>query len=74
MEDEMTNFVICRSDQGDGGWSLHAPGATDEQIACGDAPYIICGPSEWDAQKGDWARPNAADYQAAAAESCQIKI
>ncbi len=56
----MTNFVLCRSDHGDGGWSLHAPGATDEAIACGDAPPIISGPSEWD--KGDWDRPNAADY------------
>lgn len=25
------------------GWSFHAPGSTDEQIADGSAPYIVCG-------------------------------
>lgn len=30
-------FVLCRSDDGHGGWSLHAPGSTNEQIASGDA-------------------------------------
>lgn len=46
------DFVICRSRDG---WSLHAPGATDEEIAAGDAPYLVCGPGE----------PVAADYEEA---------
>lgn len=25
------------------GWSFHAPGSTDEEIADGSAPYITCG-------------------------------
>lgn len=25
------------------GWSLHEPGSTDEQIASGDAPYLVSG-------------------------------
>lgn len=35
------NYVICQSADG---WSVHAPGSTDEQIAAGDAPYILSGP------------------------------
>ena len=54
-------FVLCRSDTGDGGWSLHAPGSTDEQIAEGDAPPFVSGPSDWQAEDG-WTRPNADDY------------
>lgn len=33
------------------GWSLHAPGSTDEAIADGSAPCILCGEG----------RPTAAD-------------
>jgi hypothetical protein len=58
----MNDFVLCRSDNGDGGWSLHAPGSSDEDIATGEAPYLVCGPAEWDNEQGDWNRPNAADY------------
>lgn len=42
------DLVLCESPDG---WSLHAPGSTDEAIACGDAPYILSGegsPSEQD--------------------------
>jgi hypothetical protein len=60
-------LVLCRSDNGDGGWSLHAPGSTDEQIACGDAPYLASGPAEIDEQTGEWNRPNAEDYATARA-------
>lgn len=60
------NFVLCRSDTGDGGWSLHAPGSTDEEIGSGDAPYLVSGPAGWDEEKGDWSRPDEADYRAAA--------
>ena len=58
------DFVLCCSDTGDGGWSLHAPGSTDEDIASGDAPYLVSGPAE--AVDGGWDRPNDADYLAAA--------
>lgn len=37
------------------GWSLHAPGATREDIALGDEPYLVAGDGE----------PTAADYDAA---------
>jgi hypothetical protein len=34
------DLVLCvRPD----GWSLHAPGSSDEDIASGDAPYILVG-------------------------------
>lgn len=46
------DLVLCQSADG---WSLHAPGSTDEDIASGDAPYIVSGPGE----------PTAADYSAA---------
>lgn len=34
------DLVLCESADG---WSLHAPGSTDEQIAQGDAPYLVTG-------------------------------
>lgn len=37
------NLVLTRSDAGDGGWSLHAPGTTDEQIAEGDVAPLLTG-------------------------------
>lgn len=45
-------LVLCESPDG---WSLHAPGSTDEEIATGDAPYLVSGPGE----------PTKADYDAA---------
>lgn len=57
MDDKL---VLCRSDAGDGGWSLHPPGTTDEAIASGDARILASGEAE---RVGDgWNRPNAADY------------
>lgn len=56
------DLILCRSDMLDGGWSLHAPDATDEQIAEGEALPLLDGPAEWDAAAGDWNRPNDADY------------
>jgi hypothetical protein len=35
------DFVICESADG---FSLHAPGSSDEAIANGDAPYLISEP------------------------------
>lgn len=34
------DLVLCESADG---WSLHAPGSTDAQIASGDAPYLVSG-------------------------------
>ena len=58
-------YVLVRSDLGDGGWSLHAPGATDDAIATGAAPALVTGPATW--QDGAWSRPDARDYAAARA-------
>ena len=59
----MANLILCRSDAGDGGWSLHPPGTTDEAIANGDARILACGEAERDG--AGWDRPNAADYRKA---------
>lgn len=48
-------FVLCESADG---WSLHAPGSTDEEIASGDAVYLACGEGN----------PTQADYDAARAK------
>lgn len=61
-----TKLVLCRSDRGDGGWSLHAPGSTDEAIRDGDAPVLLSG--EADLYETGWDRPNAGDYRAARAK------
>ena len=45
---DIDDLVLCESPDG---WSLHAPGSTDENIASGDAPYILSGtgsPTETD--------------------------
>lgn len=62
------NLVLVRSDAGDGGWSLHAPWATDEQIADGSEPPLMSGPADWVESRGsevEWNRPNSLDYQQA---------
>lgn len=41
-----TNLVVCESADG---WSLHAPDATDEAIASGDAPPILTG--AWESEE-----------------------
>lgn len=38
-----TAFNLCASADG---WSLHAPDSTDDDIANGDAPYIVSGEGE----------------------------
>ena len=60
------DLVLCRSDCGDGGWSLHPAVSTDEQIASGDAPVLVSGTAQW--VDGDWDRPNAQDYASARGE------
>lgn len=57
-------LVLCRSDHGDGGWSLHAPGSTDEDIASGDAPALLTGTARRGADSA-WSRPSVRDYAAA---------
>jgi hypothetical protein len=64
MTPTVNDLVLCRSDTGDGGWSLHPPGSTDEQIASGDAPYLLSGDSKKN-KFGRWSRPNAKDYRMA---------
>lgn len=49
------DLVLCQSADG---WSLHAPGSTDEDIASGDAPYLASGDGE----------PTEADYADAIAK------
>jgi hypothetical protein len=55
-------FTLCRSDQGDGGWSLHPPQHSDEDhmlvLASGSADLV----------DDQWTRPNQTDYDAALAE------
>ncbi len=57
-------LILCRSDQGDGGWSLHSPLATDDEIANGEK-LLLSGTSGTD-KHGNWLRPNQADYLKAA--------
>lgn len=60
QDDSHSALVLVRSDRGDGGWSLHAPGSTDEEIADGTASALASGPAE--KIDGEWSRPNASDY------------
>jgi hypothetical protein len=53
--------IYCiRSDQGDGGWSLHLAGTEDED---GIPPTLLSGPANL--INDEWDRPNADDYAAA---------
>lgn len=56
------DLILCRSDFGDGGWSLHAPGVDEAAIADGTAPPLLTGPADWDATERVWDRPSPADY------------
>lgn len=57
------DFVVVRSDRGDGGWSIHPPGTTDKQIAEGLAPVLLSGTARWLGKS--WSRPKGADFRAA---------
>lgn len=57
---DAADLVLCESPDG---WSLHAPGSTDEQIASGAAPALADGP--WTDETRETGRPTAADYQEA---------
>ena len=56
---------MVRSDMGDGGWSLHPVGYSDEDYAAGNVPLLASGEAVADGKTGEWDRPNAADYAAA---------
>jgi len=65
---EYSGLMLCRSDLGDGGWSLYLGDTTDEEIREGDATPLLAGPAAWiftPSRPGEWSRPNAADYRAA---------
>ena len=60
-----TAFSITRSDQGDGGWSIHPLTGNEER----DFAPIVSGPSEpmWDNPSNpvrfdEWERPNMRDF------------
>lgn len=62
-----TNVIqLVRSDLGDGGWSLHGRRADidDEEDPAGAWPILLSGESEV-GPDGEWARPNAVDWQRA---------
>jgi hypothetical protein len=61
-----TTMILCRSDAGDGGWSLYPPGTSDDQIASGDVLPLLTGEADLD-DDGEWNAPTAADYEQAAA-------
>jgi hypothetical protein len=68
-------LILVRSDAGDGGWSLHAPWATADQIANGDEPPLQSGTADYKSD-GEWARPDRFDYTRAmnvlsARDKCQ---
>jgi hypothetical protein len=54
-------LILVRSDAGDGGWSLHAPWATADQIASGDESPLQSGTADYTSD-GEWARPDRFDY------------
>ena len=59
----MTEFILVRSDTGDGGWSLHTLEAVADADANDDVPAaILYGKAEWDEAANTWTRPNHLDY------------
>lgn len=64
---EQKDLILVRSDEGDGGWSLHSTKQIADAKAHNDAPeYLAAGPAQWDELLnhgyGDWNRPNGHDY------------
>lgn len=64
LRDAGSDLILVRSDEGNGGWSLHAAGSTDEQIAEGDAHALLTGDAEM--VNGEWNAPTQAHRAAAA--------
>jgi hypothetical protein len=69
---EERGLILCRSDQGDGGWSLHVLGTSDEDIAEGKG-LILSGRSDKDIRLNTWGRPNERDFQRAAKILARLK-
>lgn len=53
------DFEVIRSDQGDGGWSIHWK--HDEEDEDGLTPVLVSGPADW-LSSGEWNRPNKEDF------------
>lgn len=53
------DLILVRSDAGDGGWSIHAPGLSNDEIAEGDG-LLLCGTATM--TDGGWDAPTANDY------------
>jgi hypothetical protein len=64
----ITWLRCVRSDQGDGGWSIHHSDATDDEIANGEGRGVVLhsGTAEWIEDEQIWNRPNDQDYIEAA--------
>ena len=54
------DFVVIRSDTGDGGWSLHWLHDEDEDGM--PSSILVSGPSSLDPETGEWQRPGREDY------------
>lgn len=65
------HLVLCRSDMGDGGWSLHPAGSSDEDIAEGIAPVLADGTATM--VDDEWDAPTEADYAAALAAARRME-
>lgn len=59
----MGEIKLCRSDQGDGGWSLHL-GNGDEVLVSGEA--------EWLEDEDRWTRPDSDDYTSALLRAIEL--
>jgi hypothetical protein len=66
-----SDLLLVRSDQGDGGWSLHPPGADFSEE--GNDIILASGEADWDDEADDWDRPNEADYAAALAALTKLR-
>ena len=64
---EPSHLLLVRSDAGDGGWSIHAPGTTLDGIREGEG-LLLSGTATWDAERDAWSAPTPADYIAAMAK------
>lgn len=55
---------LIRSDQGDGGWSLHTKEQMKAACDAGEPPEVLhSGPAEYiDADSDEWNRPTISDF------------
>lgn len=56
-------LMLLRSDQGDGGWSLHP--RTDADAEPDAMEVLVSGTANWDDDRDEWDRPNEADIRTA---------